>query len=138
MPNSENALLARIEDEFTSQPESFMAGLKQLQWDQAKLIALLQDLQRLCQLLDREEMIERWLADGFWYLPNFIKTWPEHPEFPKEQLPDNFQVVCGLLDDLAEWFFTDHCPWEDPENWLALTLGVEVVQPEQGEQVDTE
>ena len=116
-------LLNRLHHAFRAEDGSFLLKLRSgLEWDQAGFAALIQDMASVCELYGGSEMIERWLADGFWYLPNFIKTWIVHPDFPKEQLPANHALVAELLEDLAHWFFTDDCPWENPEGWLKAVL----------------
>lgn len=116
-------LLERLNQAFTGFDESFLSEFRhEFIWNQAKFNQLIRDMQQICENRSGQELIERWLADGFWYLPNFVKSWSAHPEFPKANLPANFQLMCELLEDLAHWFFTDDCPWEAPESWLALTL----------------
>jgi hypothetical protein len=57
------------------------------------------------------ESLERWVADGFWYVGWFVPQWSGHPNFPRPEVAYH-QRACERLHDLAWWFFTGHHPLE--------------------------
>lgn len=116
-------LYERLHAAFGSEDGSFLQRLRnEMVWDNEAFTQLVQDMRGVCELKTDEEFIERWLADGFWYIPHFVSTWITHPDFPKERLTGSHALSKQLLEDLAHWFFTDDCPWEDPEGWIAMAV----------------
>lgn len=116
-------MMQRLQHAFAADEGSFLLCLRtENTWDNEAFVELVQDMRSVCELHTGAEMIERWLADGFWYLPSFVQSWTSHPDFPRKQMPMDLRLACGLLEDLAHWFFTDDCPWEDPDSWLQSLL----------------
>lgn len=136
----EEDLLDRLHAAFAGEDGSFLGQLRgKMVWDQAAFDSLVRDMRDICELRTEAEMLERWLADGFWYLPHFVQTWTAHPDFPKDRIPMEARLANGLLEDLAHWFFTDDCPWENPDAWLQTVLppipesAPDAIEPEQSE-----
>lgn len=116
-------LMQRLQDAFAGAEGSFLLTLRsQNSWDSEAFAQLVKDMRTACDFCAGADMLERWMADGFWYLPSFVQSWTSHPDFPRKQMPIDLRLATGLLEDLAHWFFTDDCPWEDPDGWLQSHL----------------
>lgn len=116
-------LMQRLHEAFAGGEGSFLLDLRERNaWSQPAFVQLVKDMRVACEVCAGEELLERWMADGFWYLPSFVQSWTSHPDFPRAEMPIDQRLATGLLEDLAHWFFTSECPWEDPDGWLASHL----------------
>lgn len=73
-------------------------------------------------LRKKDIMLPRWLAEGFWYVPQFTWDWTSHPSWEKKRAsePDYFKKAYNRLHSLADWFFTGRSPWIDEEKeWVS-------------------
>ncbi len=100
--------------EFAAEDGSFLIALgTDLVWDRDAFLSLTEAMRACCEKHSTTDTVERWLAEGFWYLQRFVRDWTQHPEFPRPYPADYYERAYGRLDDLAEWFFTDLRP-DDP------------------------
>ena len=51
------------------------------------------------------------MANGFWYVPSFVREWTTHPNFPRVHSTEYYQKAYERLDDLAYWFFYGESPY---------------------------
>jgi hypothetical protein len=60
--------------------------------------------------------VPRWLAEGFWYLATFVKDHTAHPAWRERiaRAPTYYERAYRRLEDLADWFFSGSCPYQDP------------------------
>jgi hypothetical protein len=72
----------------------------------------------------QDTMLPRWLANGFWYISDFVEEWTSHPAWEKKRArePDYFKKAYERLHRLAYWFFEGEPPWKDVEQGWASTL----------------
>jgi hypothetical protein len=56
-------------------------------------------------------LLDRWMAEGFWYVPSFVRDWTTHPNFPRIHNAEYYQKAYQRLDDLAYWFFFGESPY---------------------------
>jgi len=71
-----------------------------------------------------DTMLPRWLAEGFWYISDFVEDWTSHPAWEKDRSrePDYFRKAYYRLHGLASWFFSGEPPGKDVEEWWASTF----------------
>lgn len=99
--------------EFAAGDGSFLSRLRgDLTWDRQAFATLTDAMRDCCEIHAETAMMERWVAEGFWYLQRFVRDWTQHPKFPRPYPADYYDRAYGRLDDLGEWFFTGSCPYE--------------------------
>lgn len=81
-----------------------------LKWDKELFLILVAEMQNCCQRYESKDLIEKWIAEGFWYIPQFVRDWTTHPNFPKQYSEEYYEKAFSLLDDLAFYFFTSSNP----------------------------
>ena len=59
-------------------------------------------------LKKKDTLLPRWIAEGFWYIPEFTRNWTSHSSWEKYRArePEYFKKAYEHLDALALWFFT--------------------------------
>lgn len=62
-------------------------------------------------MLEGEQKIDRWLAQGFWFLEIFVRDHTMHPNFPRKYAQDYYDRAFARTEDLGSWFFTGHYPY---------------------------
>ncbi|MBC8104562.1 MAG: hypothetical protein H7Z41_18460 [Cytophagales bacterium] len=109
MPDWEQTL----RDEFGAEEGSFLIRLRiELEWDRAAFTRLTQAMEECCRARADEDLLPRWMAEGFWYVPSFTRGHTNHPAW-KSYLatdPDYYKAGRERLDDLAFWFFLGESP----------------------------
>lgn len=121
--------------EFVAGEGSFLLQLRvYLKWDKAAFTQLTQAMLTCCQAYDAHELraahigegayqtpLPRWLAEGFWYVPTFVRDWTSHPAWKEyiESEQEYYDRAYERLDRLADWFFTGHCPSMNPAKTFA-------------------
>jgi hypothetical protein len=114
MEVSDKAYLTILRKEFTAENGSFLLQLRcDLRWDQEAFLRLTTAMERCCSDLENAEYFDRWLADGFWYLSFFVKSWASHENFLRELPDEYYRDAFQLLFDLASYFFTGSHPYID-------------------------
>ena len=68
-------------------------------------------MKEYCENEAEKEVVERWIAEGFWYIQWFTKDWTTHPNFPQPYSKEYYQKAYQLLDDLADYFFMGESPY---------------------------
>ncbi len=107
------ACLEVLRQEFTASDGSFLIQLRPgLVWDKEAFSRLVTAMEACCKAYEGKESLERWLAQGFWYLPWFVKHWTGHPNFPRPQPEEYYTNAIDRLSDLAYWFFMGYSPYE--------------------------
>lgn len=97
-----------LKNEFEAGDDSFLINLRcGLTWDKEAFIRLVTAMETCCETVISEDKVERWLAEGFWYVPQFTKDWSSHQNFPKEHPPEYYEAAYYLLNVLAERFFVE-------------------------------
>ncbi len=59
-----------------------------------------------------KDLIETWIAQGFWYCDTWIREWTSHPNFPKPPEPE-YSDALELIHDLAFLLFSGESPYQD-------------------------
>jgi hypothetical protein len=110
-----------LKREFGGEAGSFILKLRcELVWDKLAFNRLTGAMEEYIQNHSDSDKLDRWVAEGFWYIPKFCREWSEHDSFPKPQ-PDNYHKA-GLtrLDDLAYWYFKGESPYLDGKGFEPL------------------
>jgi hypothetical protein len=99
--------------EFTGHDASFLLRLRcEFSWDKAafsRLVAAMED----CAVAHQErDVIERWVAEGFWYLERFAPEWSSHPNFPRPHEEEYYKRAYERLHDLSYWLFVGESPYQ--------------------------
>ena len=101
-----------LEQEFKAEDDSFLDQLRNdLKWDEIAFSRLVEAMISHCEKHSQDKKVERWIAEGFWFIPTFVRDWSSHENFPR-LFPDKYYIkACNLLDELAFWFFMGTNPW---------------------------
>ena len=111
MPNDYVDVLKR---EFEAEEGSFLIELRcDLTWNLDSFSRLTTAMEACCRGNESNEALERWVANGFWYLSWFVAEWTRHPSFPRSHPDEYYQKAYQRLNDLAFWFFSGSSPYEE-------------------------
>jgi hypothetical protein len=98
---------------FDGDEGSFLLQLRcELVWDKERFLDLVTVMQRYLETRQNTEHIERWIAEGFWFLSHFVKEWSSHENFPRPHSADYYDRAYGRLHDLSYWCFVGESPYE--------------------------
>ena len=116
-----NDYLKLLRHEFEAGDGSFLIQLRSdLIWEKASFNRLIAVMQSCCEAFSRSDTLERWMAEGFWYVPWFVRDWTTHPNFPRIHQPEYYEKAYERLDDLAYWFFFGESPYLPGKGFEAL------------------
>jgi hypothetical protein len=86
---------AVLQKEFAAEPGSFLVELRfDLRWDRAAFSRLTYAMEQCCRALAGVDVVERWLAEGFWYLSWFPRSWTGHHAWAENPARD--QIDAGM------------------------------------------
>ena len=110
-----------LRQEFEAGEGGFLLGLRpELVWDRGAFTRLERAMRAVCERVQGDDTLERWMAEGFYYIPRFVRDWTTHPNFPRPQ-PQQYHDDClRRLDDLADWFFHGWHMYQQPHIWPDL------------------
>ena len=91
-----------------------------LTWDRLAFTRLEQAMRDACAKFEGREELPRSLADGFFFVSYFVRSWTSHPSFKRPEDIDYYEACLQRLDDLASWFFSGHSPYIDGHEWPRL------------------
>lgn len=96
-----------LKGEFCGPEEGFLIQLRVgLTWDKVAFNRLIAAMKQCCLMYDRTDIMETWLAEGFYIASTEVKGWTSHPSFPREHQREYYETAYRRLDDLSFWFFT--------------------------------
>ena len=114
--------MAVLKNEFEAGEGSFLIKLRpRLEWDKAAFNRLVSAMKHCAECGSGDPKLERWVAEGFWYMSHFVREWALHPSFPKVHSVEYYDKAFTRLDDLAYWFFTGRSPYEGKGHFEDLT-----------------
>jgi hypothetical protein len=100
-----------LRHEFTAADGSFLLQLRcDLTWDQAAFSRLVLAMEQCAAAHAGRDVIERWVAEGFWYLEQFVPDWSTHPNFPRPHGEKYYEAAYQRLRDLSYWLFVGDSP----------------------------
>jgi len=101
-----DGIFDRIHSEFNAEKGTFLLKLRcELEWDKAAFARLLAAMLEVALKHNEDDEIPKWLAQGFWYLNEFIPDWSSHPDFHREFSDDYYDRAYEVVRDLADMFF---------------------------------
>ena len=96
-----------LTQELNAEEGSFLLELRTgMHWDHTSFMNLLTGLFAYCQGVNEDEQLDRSMASGIYTASVFIKSWAEHPNFPKQQSDQYYTKSYEVLDELVEFYFT--------------------------------
>ena len=116
-----NQIIAALQGAFFANEGAFLLQLRcDLIWSKQAFERLIQSMQAHLESERDKENIERWVAEGFWYLSHFVKDWTSHEDFPKPFASNYYESAYERLYDLSYRLFFGEPPYEsgslDPFN----------------------
>jgi hypothetical protein len=113
--------LELLRREFSAEDGSFLLQLRtDLHWDRQAFSRLEQAMRRTCTRLESRDQLDRWLAEGYWYLSEVVPDHTRHPNFPQPEPAEYHQAAIKRLWDLQYWFVTGQSPYLDSHQWPEL------------------
>lgn len=110
-----------LRHEFEAGEGSFLIQLRSdLKWDKAAFTRMTQEMRDCAAAHEGCETIERWIAEGFWYVEGFVRDWSSHANFPREFEDSYYEDAYERLRDLSYWLFMGESPYEAGHEWPAL------------------
>jgi hypothetical protein len=101
-----------LDKEFKAEDNSFLIQLRiELKWDDEAFSRLTEAMRAYCDNHSQETKVDRWIAEGFWYISTFTRSWSSHPQFARLHPSDYYEKVYQLLDELAYRFFIGQSPY---------------------------
>jgi hypothetical protein len=98
--------------EFEAGEGSFLIQLRPyLVWDREAFTRLILTMETCCRDTEGKETLDRWVAEGFWYLSWSVKDWATHPNFPRTEPSEYYEKAFTRLSDLAYWYFFGDSPY---------------------------
>jgi len=109
--------LELLRREFSVEDGSFLLQLRiDLHWDRQAFSRLEQAMRRVCARLEPQDHLDRWLADGYWYLSDFVPGHTSHPNFPGPSQPSTTRPLSSGYRTCR----TGSSP-DDPPTWTATS-----------------
>ena len=102
-----------LKREFDAEEGSFLLQARcQLKWDWGAFRALTGAMYDVADEARRKPSIETWIAHGYWFSDTWIKSWTNHPDFPRPST-EAYADAIELIHDLAYFLFVGESPYED-------------------------
>jgi hypothetical protein len=113
--------LELLSREFSAEDGSFLLQLRiDLHWDRQAFSRLEQAMRRACGRMESQGHLDRWLAEGYWYLSDFVPGHISHPDFPRPEPAAYYEAATRRLWDLQNWFVTGRSPYLASHEWPDL------------------
>jgi hypothetical protein len=110
--NSSEQIIRVLRQEFDAEDGSFLIQLRcDLVWDKTAFSRLVDVMHSYVSQTCDEPRVERWIANGFWYLETFVRDWTQHPSFPRVYAAEYYESAYQRLHDLAYWLFDGKSPY---------------------------
>lgn len=114
-------LLETLRCEFDAEENSFLIKLRcDFYWDKDAFERLTEAMRDYCYESQEKNLLERWIAEGFWFISHFVKDHSLHPSFPRPYAPEYYEKAYERLDDLAYWFFFGQSPYIEGKRFEPL------------------
>jgi hypothetical protein len=107
-----------LRHEFEAGEGTFLIRLRSdLIWDRAAFSRLVQAMQQCAAEHENCEKMERWIAQGFWYVEGFARDWSSHENFPRDFEARYVEAAHARLCDLSYWLFMGESPYLPDHVW---------------------
>ncbi len=102
-----------LREEFAAENDSFLLRLRcELVWDKAAFNRLVAAMEQCAIAYQRQEKIDRWVAEGFWFVEQFVPADSGHTNFPLPHGKAYYERAYKRLKDLSYWLFTGESPYQ--------------------------
>ena len=94
-----------LQREFNGEEGSFVFRARnELAWDWNAFRTLTSAMYDVADEARQKDIIETWIAQGFWFCDTWIRDFTSQPNFPR---PDQqaYDDAIGLINDLAHFLF---------------------------------
>jgi hypothetical protein len=109
--DSSDQIIQVLRHEFDAEDGSFLIQLRcDLEWDKTAFARLVHAMHSYVSRTSDEPKVERWIANGFWYLDMFVRDWTQHPNFPRVYPAEYYESAYRRLRRLAYWLFVGESP----------------------------
>ncbi|WP_034264107.1 hypothetical protein [Actinospica robiniae] len=106
-----------LRSEFGSEPGSFMLTARiERRWDRAAFQQLQRAMLEVCREVAGRESIERWIAEGFWFVEGFVRDDCNHPDFHRPE-PAYYDAARERTFALSFWLFTGESLYTPGYGW---------------------
>lgn len=113
--------MAILKNEFEAGESSFLIKLRpQLEWDKAAFNRLTSAMKLCAQSNSSDPKLERRVAEGFWSMSWFVRSWATHTNFPKVHSAEYYESAFARLDDLAYLYFKGYSPYQNETGFEEL------------------
>ena len=97
--------------ELAAEDGSFLLRLRcELVWDDAAFARLTAAMERCAAAYESRGAIDRWVAEGFWFVAQFVPEHAGHPNFRRPGGVVGYEQACERLRDLCHWLFVGARP----------------------------
>lgn len=91
--------------EFDGEPQSFLFQLRvNMVWDKVAFYRLTQAMYQVAEDFETSDNLPKWIAQCFWYVEDFTKTWTTHENFPAPE-EDYHTYALETLNTLSYYLF---------------------------------
>jgi hypothetical protein len=113
--------LELLRREFGAEDGTFLLQLRiDLHWDRQAFSRLEQAMRRVCARLESRDDLDRWVAEGYWYLSDFVPSHTSHPNFPRPEPAEYYAAAVQRLWDLQYWLVTGGSIYQEGHQWPDL------------------
>ena len=108
-----------LKSQFDGEDGSFLLQLRcDNTWDRIAFDRLIAAMKSCCISSAGAEVLDRWVADGFWDTESIVRDWLSDSSSNANHSPEYFRAALELLHELSYWYFRDELPagpGADPE-----------------------
>jgi len=103
-----------LQQEYEAADGSFLIEIRtSLYWDKGAFSRLTAAMKQCCLDSAGKDRLDRWLAELFWYLSDYVRAWTTHPNFPRTYSQEYYEKAYERLYNLAYWYFRGYSPYID-------------------------
>jgi hypothetical protein len=107
--------LTILRKEFDAEEGSFLLKFRCFaEWDKEAFARIIQAMEQCARDHEGREVIETWIARGFWFLETTTTGLVYRPERRSAEDDDYYRRACARLGDLSYWLFFGGSPFEGP------------------------
>ncbi|MFK3982670.1 hypothetical protein ACI2K4_20125 [Micromonospora sp. NPDC050397] len=89
-------------------------------WDRTAFTRVEQAMRAVAEEYAGRDQLDRWLAEGYFWMATWVRDHTSHPEFPRPE-PESYHDACiERLWELADWFFRGEHVYQEPHVWEEL------------------
>ncbi|MFD5365582.1 hypothetical protein [Streptomyces sp. NPDC127103] len=115
--------LVSLRFEFSEAEDAFLAiVILGHRWDRAAFSRLEGAMRRTCATFEErnEQVLPRWLVEGFWMCVDWLPDYTGHPRFPRPEPAEYYEAALQRLRDLHYWLVMGDSPYVADHVWEDL------------------